>query len=91
MILAPDHLQRHIYTESILPNLKDGDAPPQRTDCSPNRSVSVSSVNVVRIPPARNPPIAFAYESVNGHAEPVASCSTATITGTPHIHGIYFA
>jgi ketol-acid reductoisomerase len=26
MILAPDHLQRHIYTESILPNLKDGDA-----------------------------------------------------------------
>ena len=26
MILAPDHVQRHIYTESILPNLKDGDA-----------------------------------------------------------------
>mgnify|MGYP000450964633 CR=1 FL=1 len=26
MILAPDHLQRHIYTDSILPNLKDGDA-----------------------------------------------------------------
>jgi ketol-acid reductoisomerase len=26
MILAPDHLQRHIYTESILPNLKKGDA-----------------------------------------------------------------
>ena len=26
MILAPDHLQRHIYNESILPNLKDGDA-----------------------------------------------------------------
>ena len=22
MILAPDHVQRHIYTESILPNLK---------------------------------------------------------------------
>ena len=26
MILAPDHVQRHIYNESILPNLKDGDA-----------------------------------------------------------------
>ena len=26
MILAPDHVQRHIYTESILPNLKHGDA-----------------------------------------------------------------
>ncbi len=26
MLLAPDHLQRHIYTESILPNLKKGDA-----------------------------------------------------------------
>ena len=26
MILAPDPVQRHIYKESILPNLKDGDA-----------------------------------------------------------------
>ena len=26
MLLAPDHVQRHIYTESILPNLKKGDA-----------------------------------------------------------------
>jgi len=26
MILAPDHVQRHIYTESMLPNLKEGDA-----------------------------------------------------------------
>jgi ketol-acid reductoisomerase len=26
MILAPDHVQRHIYTESIEPNLKTGDA-----------------------------------------------------------------
>ncbi len=26
MILAPDHLQRHIYTESVLPNLEKGDA-----------------------------------------------------------------
>ena len=26
MILAPDPVQRHIYQESILPNLKDGDA-----------------------------------------------------------------
>jgi ketol-acid reductoisomerase len=26
MILVPDHLQRHVYTDSILPNLKDGDA-----------------------------------------------------------------
>ncbi len=26
MILAPDPVQRHIYTESILPNIKDGDA-----------------------------------------------------------------
>ncbi len=26
MLLAPDHLQRHIYTDSILPNLKPGSA-----------------------------------------------------------------
>ncbi|MSY68653.1 MAG: ketol-acid reductoisomerase, partial [Actinobacteria bacterium] len=26
MILAPDHLQRHIYAESVLPNLEKGDA-----------------------------------------------------------------
>ncbi|MCX6430468.1 MAG: ketol-acid reductoisomerase [Actinobacteria bacterium] len=26
MLLAPDPVQRHIYAESILPNLKDGDA-----------------------------------------------------------------
>ncbi len=26
MILAPDPVQRHIYAESVLPNLKDGDA-----------------------------------------------------------------
>jgi ketol-acid reductoisomerase len=26
MILVPDHLQRHVYTAEILPNLKDGDA-----------------------------------------------------------------
>ena len=26
MLLAPDHVQRHIYTDSILPNLKKGDA-----------------------------------------------------------------
>jgi ketol-acid reductoisomerase len=26
MLLAPDHVQRHIYTESIFPNLKKGDA-----------------------------------------------------------------
>ena len=26
MVLAPDHVQRHIYTDSILPNLKKGDA-----------------------------------------------------------------
>ena len=26
MILVPDHLQRHVYTDEIWPNLKDGDA-----------------------------------------------------------------
>ena len=26
MILAPDHVQRHIYKDSIEPNLKPGDA-----------------------------------------------------------------
>ena len=35
------------------------------------------------MPPARSPPMAFAYESVSGHAFAVASCSTATSTGTP--------
>ena len=59
------------------------DAPPQSTACSPNRSVSVSSVKVVLIPPARRPPIAFAYDSARSQALPVASCSTATSTGTP--------
>ncbi|MBG0832288.1 ketol-acid reductoisomerase [Planomonospora sp. ID67723] len=26
MILAPDHIQRHLYTQDILPNLQEGDA-----------------------------------------------------------------
>lgn len=26
MLLAPDHVQRHIYNDSIAPNIKDGAA-----------------------------------------------------------------
>ena len=33
--------------------------PPQSTACSPKRSVSVSSVNVVSMTPARVPPMPF--------------------------------
>ena len=42
------------------------EAPPHSTACSPNRSVSVSSVNVVLMPPARSPPMALAYDSASG-------------------------
>ena len=43
------------HLEAVLHQLAD--APPQRTACSPNRSVSVSSVKVVLMPPARRPPM----------------------------------
>ncbi len=57
--------------------------PPQSTACSPNRSVSVSSVKVVLMTPARVPPIAFAYESAVAQAVPDASRSTAMMSGMP--------
>ncbi len=47
--------------------------PPQSTACSPNKSVSVSSWNVVSITPARVHPTPFAYASATCKAVPVAS------------------
>ncbi len=58
-------------------------APPQRSACSPNQSVSTSSLNVVWISPARALPIAFAIPSVLSQAFPVKSWCTATIDGVP--------
>src|SRR3984893_5405437 len=57
--------------------------PPQSTGCSPNKSVSVSSLNVVLIRPALALPTAFPYANAFSQALPVASCSTATSEGTP--------
>src|SRR4029079_17219258 len=57
--------------------------PPHRTACSPNRSVSVSSVKLCLMPPARRPPIARAYDLASSQALPLSSFSTATSTGTP--------
>ena len=65
------------------PVCTSAEAPPQSTACSPKRSVSVSSVKVVLIAPARVPPIALAYDRASASALPVASCSTATRQGTP--------
>ena len=48
----------HCY--ALEPYMTSWEAPPHSTACSPNRSVSVSSVKVVRMPPARSPPIALA-------------------------------
>ncbi len=57
--------------------------PPHSTACSPKRSVSVSSVKVVLMTPARVPPMPFAYESARSQAWPEASCSTAMMSGMP--------
>ena len=65
------------------PALTSDEMPPQSTACSPKRSVSVSSANVVSNTPARVPPIARAYASVRCRAVPVASWCTAKRHGTP--------
>src|SRR5438093_1332540 len=57
--------------------------PPQSTACSPNKSVSVSSANVVSITPARVTPIAFPYDNATPFALPVASWCTASSAGVP--------
>src|SRR5881275_1976326 len=56
---------------------------PHSTVCSPNRSVSVSSRNVVSNTPARAQPIPAAYASASAKALPLASWCTATSAGTP--------
>ncbi|COW92880.1 Uncharacterised protein [Mycobacterium tuberculosis] len=65
------------------PALTNSSVPPHNTVCSPNRSVSVSSLNVVLMTPARVPPIALAYDSASAKPSPRGSCSTATKHGTP--------
>ena len=57
--------------------------PPQRTACSPNKSVSVSSLNVVSSTPDLAPPIAFEYAKAISLAFPLGSWCTATKHGTP--------
>ena len=57
--------------------------PPQRSACSPNQSVSTSSLNVVLMRPALALPMAFATPSVLSQAPPVWSWWTATIEGVP--------
>src|SRR5215469_11316258 len=70
-------------TRVANPALISSETPPQSTACSPNRSVSVSSLNVVFSTPARVPPMPLAYDSASASALPDASCSTATSIGTP--------
>ena len=55
MVLLPDEKQAEVW-ESEISDV----SPPHRTTCSPNRSVSVSSVKVVSSTPARVPPMASA-------------------------------
>ena len=57
--------------------------PPHSTACSPKRSVSVSSLNVVSITPALVTPIPRAYDSATARAWPVASWWTASSPGVP--------
>ena len=58
-------------------------APPQSTACSPNKSVSVSSLKVVSITHAFPPPLADAYDNAKFLLLPEGSCSTAINVGTP--------
>ena len=58
--------------------------PPQRTACSPNKSVSVSSLYVVSITPALVRPTALAISIAISYASPVASCSIAIKPGVPN-------
>ena len=60
-------------TRTSKPHFINAVTPPQRTACSPKRSVSVSSRNVVSRTPALAPPIASAYARPNSCALPVAS------------------
>ncbi len=57
--------------------------PPHSTACSPNRSVSVSFLNVVSMTPARAPPMPHAYDSATSLAAPDASWFTQMRHGTP--------
>ena len=67
MMLVPDELCADIYNTQVAPYMTEGKAlafahgfnihfktitPPQSTACSPNRSVSVSSLKVVSRMPA---------------------------------------
>ena len=47
------------------PALMSAVTPPHSTACSPNRSVSVSFLNVVSMTPARAPPMPHAYDSAH--------------------------
>ena len=47
-------------TRVSKPAFTSSEMPPQRTACSPKRSVSTSSANVVRMTPARVEPTAWA-------------------------------
>src|SRR5438046_1105665 len=57
--------------------------PPQSAVCSPKRSVSVSSLNVVSMTPARVQPTPRPYASARSRALPDTSWWTASSAGTP--------
>ncbi len=65
------------------PERISSEIPPHSTICSPKRSVSVSSLKVVSMIPARAAPIPAPYASARWSALPVASCWTATNAGVP--------
>src|SRR5664280_1515643 len=69
--------------ECLEARLTSAAVPPQRTACSPKRSVSVSSANVVSRTPARVEPRARAYASASSRAWPLAFCSIARSAGVP--------
>src|SRR5271169_2370912 len=71
------------FTSVSNPALISSLTPPHSTACSPNKSVSVSSVNVVSSTPARVQPSPFAYDSASAFALPLASCSIAISAGVP--------
>ena len=56
--------------------------PPQRTACSPKRSVSISSLKVVSITPARVAPMPSAHAKAIAFAS-FPPCATAMRAGTP--------
>ena len=80
---SKDEFASASVTRVSKPFLINSVKPPHRTTCSPNKSVSVSSLNVVLKIPALPPPIADAYDIATFSVFPEASLWTATRHGIP--------